>query len=93
MQEHQDSLLQGKIENQIKMKTSFIGKADSHEDAFCRCVCNTSVITDASSNKQTVGDKSIKCQITLSIKMKLKSNQLLIHWEGLRWKSYRVTNW
>ena len=79
MQEHQESLLQGKIENQIRMKTSNIGKADSHEDAFCRCVCNTRVITDASSNTQIVSDKSIKCQITLSIKMQLKFNQLLIH--------------
>ena len=79
MQEHQENLLQGKIENQIRMKTSNIGKADSHEDAFCRCVCNTRLRTDASSNTQIVSDKSIKCQITLSIKMQLKSNQLLIH--------------
>ena len=79
MQEHQESLLQGKIENQIRMKTSNIGKADSHEDAFCRCVCNTRLRTDASSNTQIVSDKSIKCQITLSIKMQLKFNQLLIH--------------
>ena len=82
MQEHQESWLQGKIENQIRMKTSNIGKADSHEDAFWRCVCNTRVRTDASSNTQIVSNKSIKCQITLSIKMQLKSNQLLIHWEG-----------
>ena len=79
MQEHQESLLQGKTENQIRMKTSNIGKADSHEDKFCRCVCNTRLRTDASSNTQIVSDKSIKCQITLSIKMQLKSNQLLIH--------------
>ena len=79
MQEHQESLLQGKIENQIRMKTSNIGKADSHEDAFCRCVCNTRLRTDASSNTQIVSDKSIKCQITLSIKMQLKFNRLLIH--------------
>ena len=79
MQEHQESLLQGKIDDQIRMKTSNIGKAYSHEDAFCRCVCNTRVRTDASSNTQIVSDKSIKSQFTLSIKMQLKSNQLLIH--------------